>query len=180
MKSKNCSGWGDMKTRFFSLVILCIVFSSPAFAGCAQGGGQQSRLTLSQLNTVLGSHYVCGRSTAANAPGWNELHSAGSGGSVTEQHEPGASDDENVGTWATSASGGNGRVTYLYGGGVAPVYEVAFPGDVNCGTGAGAIVCTGFASQIYEFCGVGGGAPSVLSILVSSGLQTLSSCPSNP
>ena len=180
MKSKIVSGWTDMKTLLFSLVMLCVAISSPAFAGCAQGAGQQSRLTQSQLNTVLGSRYACGQSTAVNSPGWNELHSASAGGSVTEQHEPGASDDENVGTWATSSSGGKGRVAYSYNGGVVPVYEVAFPGDVNCGTGTGAIVCTGFASQIYEFCGVGGGAPPVLSILVTTSLQTLSSCPSNP
>lgn len=169
-----------MKPIIVASVIVLASVASPAFAGCAQVGGQQSRLTQSQLDLVLGGRYACGQSTAVNSPGWNELHSASSGGSVTEQHEPGASDDENVGPWATSSVGGKGRVAYSYGGGVAPVYEVAFPGNVNCGNGAGAIVCTGFASQIYEFCGVGGGAPSVLSILVSSGLQTLSSCPSNP
>ena len=176
MKPKIVSVWIDMKTLIFSLVILCVVFSSPAFAGCAQGGAKKSRLDQSQLNTVLASRYACGKSTAINSPGWNELHSASSGGSVTEQHEPGASDDQNVGTWTTSTSGNNGRVTYSYNGGVAPVYEVAFPGDVDCG----AITCTGFASQIYEFCGVGGGAPTTLNILVTTALPTLSGCPGNP
>ena len=180
MKSKIVSTWIDMKMLLCSLVILCVAISSPAFAGCAQGGGQQSRLTQSQLNIVLGSRYACGKSTAVNSPGWNELHSAISGGSVTEQHEPGASDDQIVGTWTTSASGGKGRVTYSYSGTAVPAYEVAFPGDVNCGTGTGAITCTGFASQIYEFCGVTGGAPTILNILVTSSLQSLSSCPSNP
>lgn len=169
-----------MKPIIVASFIVLAGVASPAFAGCAQGAGQQSRLTQSQLNLVLGGRYACGKSSAVNSPGWNELHSGSAGGSVTEQHEPGPSDDENVGPWATSSVGGKGRVAYSYGGGVAPVYEVAFPGDVNCGSGAGAIVCTGFASQIYEFCGVAGGAPLLLSILVTSSLQTLSSCPPNP
>jgi hypothetical protein len=155
-----------MKSLTLAGIILLGGLANPVFAGCGNG---PSYLTQAQINTILASHYACGRSTA-NAPGWNELHS---GSNVIEQHEAGTTDNENVGTWSTSTSGSRGRVTYTYGGGVVPVYEVATSANGNCGAN-----CT-TVPAIYEFCGVGGGAPTKLSILVSATLPTLSACPTN-
>lgn len=154
-----------------SLTIVGLIFlaglTNPVFATCTSN---PSKLTQTQVNALLAGRYACGRSTA-NAPGWNELHS---GSNVIEQHEVNTNaDNENVGTWSTGTSGGNGRVTYTYGGGVAPVYEIAADTDINCSNNA---ACT--APAIYQFCGVGGGAPTVR-ILVSATLPTLSACPSN-
>ena len=157
-----------MKSLIIAGAILFGGLASPVFAGCTSN---PSKLTQAQVNTLLAGRYACGRSTV-NAPGWNELHS---GSNVIEQHEVNTNtDDEPVGTWSTATAGGNGRVTYSYGGGVAPVYEVATVADGNCNTSS---TCT-TVPAIYRFCGVSGGAPT-LSILISATLPTLSSCPSN-
>ena len=164
-----------MKMRMLCLFMAVIANSGAAFAAC---GDSSSYLNQQQVSTILSGNYACGRSTGSNPPGWNEQHV--SGGSLVEQHEGGTT-VETVGTWATSNSSGRGRVTYSYAGGVAPVYEVAVVTG-SCSNG-----CTTLP-QTYQFCGVGGGAPAVLSIYVSSTFQAPSgppfvmngSCPSNP
>jgi hypothetical protein len=80
----------------------------------------------------------------------------------------------------------NGRVTYSYSGGVTPVYEVAAVANVNCQPAGN---CTTL-NTVYQFCGVGGGAPAVLNIYVSasfqaptasgSGFTMNANCPVNP
>ena len=158
-----------MKPIIVASVIVLAGLASPAFAGCGNG---PSTLSQAQVNTILGGNFACGRSTAANAPGWNEKHFGVSGGALVEQH---ASPEpvETVGTWASSTSGGVGRVTYSYGGGNTPVYEVSVVANGNCSPN-----CTTLP-QTYKFCGVGGGAP-ILDILVTASLPTLASCPLNP
>lgn len=165
----------NMNKKIVCSVVVILGYSGTAFAGCGDAG---SYLNQSQVNNVLGGSYACGKSTALNPPGWNERHVAG--GSLVEQHEGGAT-VENVGTWSTANVGGRGRVSYAYTGGAAPVYEVAVVSG-NC-TGA---ACTSLP-QTYQFCGVGGGAPAVLSVYVSSTFQPPSSpgvmntnCPPNP
>lgn len=153
MKSNIVAIWGDMKTRLFSLSILFGVLSGPAFAACGDPG---SYLTLTQVNTVLSGKYVCAQSAALNPPGWNELHTGGGsgnvsqGGSIIEQHEGGAT-TENVGSWVTSAGISGGRVTYITGG-VSPGYEVAVIGSTCSGVGCTTLPAT------YAFCGVSGSA----------------------
>lgn len=156
------------------VALLVIVGSGPAYAGC---GHEPSKLTRIQMNTVLRGNYACGQSAALNAPGWNEQHTASPGSPLIEQHE-GGNTKETVGTWATSVSGSKGRVTYGYTGGVGPVYEIAVVDDINCTNNA---ACT-MLPQTYQFCGVGGGAPAVLSIKVTttSIAPPLSNCPANP
>ncbi len=163
-----------MKSIIAVGAVLLAGFVDPAFAGCGNG---PSYLTQAQVNTILASNFACGRSTAVNAPGWNEKHSAAPGGIVVEQHDPGAADDENVGPWNTANVGGRGQVTYSYGAGGTPVYEISTAANGNCNAGAG--TCTTLPA-IYQFCGVGGGAPAVLNILVTAALPALSTCPSNP
>lgn len=162
-----------MKTPLFSLVISFIVYSGSVFAAC---GTNNTYLKQSQLNTVLGSHYACAKSGGTMANGWNELHNGTSPGSLIEQHEGGAT-TENVGNWATSTSGGNGRVTYSYSGGSTPVYEVA-TASTNCNSNPTG--CTTLP-QTYSFCGVGGGAPATLQVYISATPQTSpwGNCPSN-
>lgn len=161
-----------MKSIIVAGAILLSI-TNPAFAAC---GNALSYLTQAQVNTILANNFACGQSTAVNAPGWNEKHGAASGGSIVEQHNPGTADDETVGTWSTVNSSGRGRVTYAYTGGVAPVYEIAVVANGNCNPGGG---CT-IVPATYQFCGVGGGAPAILNILVSTALPVLSGCPSNP
>ena len=158
-----------MKPIIVASVIVLAGLASPAFAGC---GNPPSTLSQAQINTILGGNFACGRSTAANAPGWNEKHFGITGGALVEQH---ASPEpvETVGTWASSTSSGVGRVTYSYSGGNTPVYEVSVVANGNCNPN-----CTTLP-QTYKFCGVGGGAP-ILDILVTASLPTLASCPSNP
>lgn len=163
-----------MKSIIAAGAIILAGFVNPAFAGC---GNAPSYLTQAQVNTILANNFACGQKSGAGAPGWNEKHSAAPGGIVVEQHLPGAADDENVGPWSTATVGGRGTVTYTYGGGVTPVYEIATAANGNCNAGAG--TCT-VVPAVYHFCGVGGGAPAQLSILVSATLPTLSGCPSNP
>ena len=153
-------------------LIVLGAYASPSLAGC---NNNQSYLTQAQVNTILSNNFACGRSAAQNAPGWNEKHV---GTSVVEQHDAGVGDDEPVGTWSTTSVNGRGRVTYAYSGGVAPVYEVAVVANGNCNQPAPG-TCTN-VPQTFQFCGVGGGAPAVLNILVTSSLPTLASCPANP
>src|SRR5262245_26500105 len=148
-----------MKTRVLSLVVLFIACSAQAFAGC---GSQPSKLTQAQVNTILAGNFACARSTTLDPPGWNERHLGGpSSGSLQEQHE-GGSTVETVGTWATSTSGANGRVTHTYSATVAPVYEIAVVADGNCNPNCATL------PQNYQFCPVGGpGAPAApLTVLV--------------
>ena len=159
-----------MKPTIIAGVILLSGFANPVYAGCGNG---PSTLDQAQLNSILAGNFACGQSTSLNAPGWNEKHVGSSGGTLVEQHDAGAADDENVGSWSTSTSGGVGRVTYSYTGGPSPVYEVAVVANGNCNP-----TCTTLP-QTYAFCGVGGGAP-ILQIRVTSALPTLTSCPSNP
>jgi hypothetical protein len=169
--------FGDMRMKSIIVAgaILLAGFVNPAFAGC---GNPPSYLTQAQVNTILANNYACGQKSGAGAPGWNEKHSAAPGGIVVEQHKPGTADDENLGPWSTAAAAsGRGTVTYTYGGGVAPVYEIATAANGNCNAGAG--TCTTLPAT-YQFCGVAGGAPAVLNILVSAALPTLSGCPTNP
>ena len=161
-----------MKLMIIPSVILLSGLASPVFAGCNSG---PSFLTQAQINTILSNRYACGQSTA-NAPGWNELHNGGPGSRIIEQHLAGSTDDEDVGSWNTSVPTGNGRVTYSYTGGNTPVYEVATDAGGNCNAGAG--TCT-TVPAIFQFCGVGGGAPAVLKILVTATLPSLASCPPN-
>jgi len=163
-----------MQIRIICLVMATLANSGAAFAAC---GVSNSYLNQTQLNAVLTGNFACGKSTAANPPGWNERHVAG--GSLVEQHEGGAT-VETVGTWSVSNASGRGRVAYSYTGGSAPVYEVAVVTG-NCSAG-----CTTLP-QAYQFCGVGGGAPAVLTIYVSTNFQAPSSpgvmnanCPPNP
>lgn len=165
-----------MKIRSVVVFVAAIAGSGAAWAGCGTSG---SYLNVSQLGTILGGNYACGKSTAVNPPGWNERHVVG--GSLVEQHE-GGSTVQTVGTWAVANVAGRGRVTYTYADGSAPVYEVAVVGS-SC-TGGG---CTTLP-QTYEFCGVGGGAPATLTIYVSTAFQAPSgppwvmnaNCPTNP
>lgn len=164
-----------MKQFRLPLVIAAMLASAgPALAGC---GTSQSYLNQSQVGTVLGGNFVCAKSAALNPPGWNERHVAG--GTLVEQHEGGTT-VETVGSWVVTNSSGHGRVAYTYKGGVAPVYEVAVVGG-NCSSG-----CTTLP-QTYQFCGVGGGAPALLTVYVSAAFQAPSSvgvmngnCPGNP
>lgn len=169
-----------MKTIVVASVILLVGLARPAFAGCGDG---PSTLSQAQLNTILAGNFACGRKVAGvSAPGWNERHLGGpSSGTIQEQHASPVP-VENIGTWATSTTGSTpgvpsnvGRVTYSYnGGGPAPVYEVAVVANGACGAG-----CTSLP-QTYQFCGVGGGAPSSLLIRVTTSVLPLASCPSNP
>jgi hypothetical protein len=167
-----------MNSRIVFLVFVVLGWPGTAFAGC---GNLPSTLSQAQLDTLLTGRYACGRSTATNPPGWNELHIGG--GSLQEQHE-GGSTVETVGTWATSTfgSGGQarGRVTYTYPSG-SYVYEVALPAAGSCAPN-----CT-TVPQTFVFCGQSSGAPASLSIYVSTSFQAPSSpgvmnanCPSNP
>ena len=149
--------------------IVLAAHTSPSLAEC---GNAASYLTRAQVNTILRGNFACGRSTAVNAPGWNERHRADS--TLVETHGGGAADAEIVGNWTTANVSGRGRVTYAYTGGVTPVYEVAVATG-NCITPA----CTTLP-QTYQFCGVGGGAPASLNILVTETRQNLSGCPINP
>jgi hypothetical protein len=165
-----------MKTVSAALLTVLVVFCGRALADC---GNSSSYLNISQVNTILAGHYACGASSATDPPGWNELHQGGSGGSLVEQHEGGAT-VETVGTWATANASGRGRVTYTYSGGSSDVYEIAVLSG-NCSSG-----CTTLP-QAYAFCGVGGSAPARLQIYVSTSFQAPSSpgvmngsCPSNP
>jgi hypothetical protein len=165
-----------MKSIILAGAFLLLGFTSPVFADCTQ---PNSFLSQNQINSLLGGRFACGQSTSQNAPGWNESHSAASGGNVIEQHEGGAT-VENVGTWNTSVASGSaangvGRVTYAYTGGVTPAYGVAPSGTgiTNCNNNAACIV-----PGNYNFCGVPP-AP-ILNILVSATASPLSSCPSNP
>ena len=165
-----------MKARLLSLVLVSAVWSAPAFADCAT---DKTKLSQTQISTVLGGHYACGRSSA-DPPGWNELHNGASGGTLQEQHEGGTT-VENVGSWSTSVVSGNstngiGQVSYAYSGGDAPGYTVAVAGSTtNCNNNA---TCTNLP-QTYYFCGVAGGAPASLQIRVSASVLALSGCPSN-
>ena len=158
-----------MKLRLLSLLAALIVSPSAAFATCAQtpSGDVQRRdirLNLQELNTILaGGRYACGRSTAVDPPGWNELHSGGTNGASTEQsgtlieqHE-GGSTVETVGTWATSTFGNGqserGRVTYAYKGGKTYVYEVSRDDTTLCTGSPTDANCT-VANAVYEFCQV--------------------------
>jgi hypothetical protein len=171
-----------MRTGLSSLLIVLLWPCGSAFADCGTSG---SYLNLSQLNTILVGQFACGKSTAINPPGWNELHIGGStggnptSGTLEEQHEGGAT-KETVGTWATANNSGRGRVTYTYSGGTTDTYEVAVL-SASCSSG-----CTTL-DQTYAFCGVGGSAPARLAIRVSTTFQTPVSvgvmnaaCPTNP
>jgi hypothetical protein len=160
-----------MKPIIVASFILVAGFAGPAFAGC---GNAPSTLDQTQLNTILSNHFACARKLAGtDAPGWNELHNGGPGSRIIEQHDPGATDDEDVGSWSTALVGSAGRVTYSYTGGNTPVYEVAAVANGNCSP-----TCTTLP-QTYQFCGVGGGAPT-LNVLVTATATALSGCPSNP
>jgi hypothetical protein len=164
-----------MKQVIVAAFVVLAASASPSLAGCGNG---PSYLTQTQINTILANNFACGRSTSQNAPGWNERHGAASGSSVVEQHNAGTGDDETVGIWTTSAVSGRGRVTYAYSGGVTPVYEIAVTANGNCNSPSPG-TCTSLP-QTYQFCGVGGGAPAVLNILVTTSLQALTACPTNP
>jgi hypothetical protein len=161
------------------LLFIVTVAANSAFAGCGNG---PSYLTLTQVNTVLTSNFACGKSSALNPPGWNELHS--SGGTLQEQHEGGAT-VENVGTWSTADIGnGRGRVTYTYSGGTVFVYEVAVHASGNCNTGPPPNCTT--LPQAYDFCRVSPDT-TTFSIFVSTTFQAPpslgvmnASCPTNP
>src|SRR5260370_20791055 len=124
----------DMKARFVSIVIVFVLHCGQAHADCDHN---PSKLTLTQVNTILTGNFACGKSTAIDPPGWNEKHTGSSAsGALIEQHEGGTT-VETVGTWATSTSGGNGRVTYFYtGGGSTDVYEIAVLGRISCSNNA--------------------------------------------
>lgn len=159
-----------MKSIIAASAVLLASLASPAFGAC---GVANTYLTQTQVNSLLGGRTACGKvATGANAPGWNESHSAAPGGNVIEYHNNVG--QEVVGTWNTATSGGRGRVTYAYTGGVAPVYEIAAPN--SCG-GAGAAAC--IAPGNFQFCGVGGGAPAVLNIQVTVAPANLASCTGN-
>ncbi len=160
--------------RFVMPFVALLAIAGPASAGCGTSG---SYLNQAQVSSILSGGYVCAKSAALNPPGWNERHVAG--GTLVEQHE-GGSTIETVGTWSVTNSSGRGRVAYTYSGGVAPVYEVAVVG-ASCSAG-----CTTLP-QTYQFCGVGGGAPALLTVYVSTAFQAPSSvgvmnanCPGNP
>lgn len=163
-----------MKTRSGSLLLLPVlmIFCGHAFAQCAAATGG-TQLTGSQISSLLGAHYACGRSTSLDPPGWNELHS---GTSVEEQHE-GGSTKETVGSWSSAGGSSAGTVTYNYGSGnQIDTYTVWCIATGN-GCNPGHITDI---NRNYAFCGAGGSAPASLTIYVSSAAQTLSSCPSNP
>lgn len=163
--------WSDMKIRLFALFMVFMACSAHVFADCATPG---SFLTGAQLTSILNMRYVCGRSTALDPPGWNERHVGsfgGSSGALMEQHE-GGNTVEAVGTWAVSEVNGRGRVTYSYGSS-SPVYEVAVLGTGTCSG------CT-TPPQTLNFCGVSGGAPASLQMLITTAASSLSACPSNP
>lgn len=165
-----------MRIPVLWLLLATLTSSAPVYAGC---GDAQSYLSQTQMSAVLSSNFACGRSTS-DPPGWNERHLAG--GSLQEQHE-GGSTVETVGTWTLSTQANRGRVTYAYSGGISPVYEVAVVSG-PCGNLAS---CTTLP-QTYQFCGVGGGAPAVLNIYVSTAFQAPTgppwvmntNCPANP
>jgi transcription elongation factor len=159
-----------MKSLFMVSAIVVSGFVNPAVAGC---GNAPSTLTGAQVTTILTNNFACGQSSALNAPGWNERHS---GGRIIEQHEGGLT-TEDVGSFAVSEVAGRGRVTYSYGGGNTPVYEIAVVANGNCNNPAGG--CT-IVPATYQFCGVGGGAPATLNILVSAAAPALGTCPANP
>lgn len=124
-------------------VICSAAFSGTAIAAC---GTQNTYLSQAQLTTVLQGNYACGQKGGSMANGWNERHS---GGSLIEEHEGGAT-RETVGTYTIGSSGGVGRVTYSYSGGVSTIYEVA-TASTNCNSNGAA--CTA-VPQNYHFCGV--------------------------
>lgn len=171
-----------MRIRSAFLLVALLASSRLAIAGC---GVDNTYLNVAQVNAVLTGNYACGRSSAVDPPGWNERHLAN--GSLVEQHEGGTT-VETVGTWAVTNAAGRGRVTYTYSGGSAPVYEVARDSGACIGN---PVSCTTLP-QKYQFCGVGGGAPSVLTIYVSTIFQAPSfnptlktwlmnaNCPANP
>jgi len=172
-----------MRVQNVFLLVAALAASGPAIAGC---GVASTYLNVAQVNAVLAGNYACGKSSKLDPPGWNERHLAN--GSLEEQHEGGAT-VKTVGTWAVNNVGGRGRVAYSYvPGGAAPVYEVARVSDSEPCQGA---ACTTLP-QTYQFCGVGGGAPAVLNIYVSTTFQAPSfnnatkswvmnaNCPANP
>jgi hypothetical protein len=169
-----------MKTRIGCLLVLIVAGSGPAIAGC---DNNPSYLTGAQLTSVLLNNFACGKSAAADPPGWNERHL--SGGTLQEQHEGGTT-VENVGTWAVAeVIAGRGRVTYTYSpGGSVFSYEVAVHANGNCNTGPPPNCTT--LPQAYDFCRVSP-AGAALSIYVSTAFQAPPSvgvmnaaCPSNP
>jgi len=159
-------------TRVSSLVVLFIACSAQAYAGC---GSNPSKLTQAQVTTILTGNFICARSTTLDPPGWNEQHVVAGGNRIIEQHE-GGSTIEDVGSWAITTQGGNGRVTYTYSATVAPVYEIAVVADGNCNPN-----CTNLP-QNYQLCPVGGaGAPAApITVLVTTAAPALAGCPSNP
>lgn len=166
----DCAG-GSAKNR--SRLLALLLFTGCSGAVVADCGVAASYLNNTQLSTILSGNYACGQSTSLNPPGWNELH--GPGTTLTEQHQIGDNtDDENVGAWSTVNASGRGRVTYAYSGGLTPVYEVAVLGPTCSGPSCIAL------PQTYRLCGVGGGAPASLTILVTASATPLTGCPSNP
>jgi hypothetical protein len=173
-----------MKIRVFFLSILFAASYDSAFAACTTNNAarQNSHLTQSQINTLLGGRFVCARKSGIDSPGWNEQHNNPPGGSnnLIEQHE-GGSTIETVGSWNTSSITTDftrGRVTYTYLGGLVTVYEVATPGQtVACsGVVTPDAACT--APGTFDFCQISGGGPD-LSVTVAASAPTLASCPAN-
>lgn len=164
-----------MKPIIIASLIVLAGLAGPASASCSSN---PSKLTQTQINTILGGNFACGQKLSPpDSPGWNEQHLGSTSGSLVEQHE-GGSTVETVGSWSTSTSGSNGRVTYSYTGGLTNVFEIAVVADINCNAN---VACTTLP-QTYQFCGVAGGAPAVLSIRVTTASISppISNCPSNP
>lgn len=166
-----------MKFIVLAGVVALAGFANPVLASC-NAGAEASRLNKAQLDTILQMNYACGRSTANNAPGWNERHGTGPGTNVTEQHNPGTTDDEVVGKWTSADVAGRGQVTYTYGPDQVYVYEVAKVADTPPCTQLFGNGCTTLGVT-YQFCRISHTGPA-LNILVSSSLPALTSCPMNP
>ena len=162
-----------MKSIIAASAFLVASLGNPVFAACI-GGADNTYLSQTQINLLLGSRTACGKvATGPNKPGWNESHSASPGGTVIEFHDGAPETGPGLPTWSTSTVGtgaaARGRVTYSYGGGVTPVYEISVKTGICSGPS-----CTD--PQLIEFCGVGGGAPAVLNIQVTTAPAPLASC----
>ena len=166
-----------MKTPIASVLVVLSGVCGTAFADCSTG----PFLTNAQVGNLLPGRYICARTSGADAPGWNEFHTSPSGGALVEQHGGTVSDPaENVGTWASTGTGGQtgtGQVTYNYTQGGPFSYKIWNSVPQTCtGTGSNATCDPGR----YTLCG----ATNVI-VLVStsaqlpSGGSMNSNCPAN-
>lgn len=112
-----------LSLRPFLIAAACVTVSAPALAQSCSCNTALSRVQgADTLQTLLTGRTVC---AALGGDRWQERHV---GGGALRDYKKGPTDaidpTKQVGTWATSGSGGNTIVTYSYTGGSSYAFSV--------------------------------------------------------